>query len=228
MIAHRAHSNFNWTSVPPAVVSQDETKNVAPLDVSAHSALIRCLDKEIDDEKLRMDKEPPKLPQGWDIRHESGTSFFTMERAWVDRKGQAEKHFIRVQLTARDPSLDPECDIRGEHFPFKLLVERNARVVEHAMDVVEGELVVNHVKVYDEPLLAYDHSLVADFDRAQTFPGPSLDEAEEEVLDGLHAFLQEREFDDPFAEFIAHYSAWIEQEEYEQWLQQLRKFVTAV
>ncbi|EKF39022.1 hypothetical protein MOQ_000756 [Trypanosoma cruzi marinkellei] len=59
------------------------------------------------------------------------------------------------------------------------------------------------------------------------YPGPNLDEAEEEVLDGIQAWLAERCIDDQFGEFVGQYSVWVEQMEYERWLRQLRDFVTA-
>ncbi|CCW61319.1 unnamed protein product [Phytomonas sp. EM1] len=59
------------------------------------------------------------------------------------------------------------------------------------------------------------------------YPGPNLDEAEEEVLDGIQAWLAERHIDDLFGEFVGQYSVWIEQMEYERWLQQLYDYVAA-
>lgn len=213
-----------WTSVP-LPIEPEGGHAVASLDVSCHAALLKCIDKEIDDEKLRIDKEPPKLPSGWDIQHTPGTSYFTMERSW---NNDAEKHYIKVNLTQRDTSLDPECDIRGEHFPFQVLIERNGKVMDFNMDVIEGEIVINNIQLHDFPLMAYDRkSMSTAFDRAMLFGGPNLDEVEDEVLDGMHAFLVERQLDDQFAEFVAHYSAWIEQEEYEAWLQHFRNFLTA-
>ncbi|KEG06043.1 putative mitochondrial glycoprotein-like protein [Trypanosoma grayi] len=69
--------------------------------------------------------------------HAPGTSVFYGRRLWLpptpvahqQQQHQAlspvmERHTIRVQLTTRDPSLDPECDVRGEHFPFSFFAQR--------------------------------------------------------------------------------------------------------
>jgi len=237
----RAHSSkHDWSHVPatPDGAKQFD-RDAAAHDRDRRSALVKCIEKEIDDEALRIDKDAPPLPESWDVQHDEGTSFFTMTRRAWKRKGggggkeeeadDEECHTIRCQLTERDPSLDPECDLRGEHFPFTFLVESkaNGKVTDFSMDVIEGECVVDNIRTYDNRSVAYDQSIDGHFERQLMFPGPNLDEAEEEVLDSVQAFLAERDVDDQMAEFIAHYSAWIEQVEYERWLKELRSFVTA-
>lgn len=202
----------------------------------------------------------------------------------------AEKHFIRAQLTARDASVDPECDVRGEHFPFSFFVQPlleeptsdTAKLLKEApppaeyakffqdeelsfleygievrCDLVDVELRVENVIVHGElntsgptrlptPIRTVDvpSSVVVtgnankeeelDFSSRIAYPylfngyeGPNLDEVEESVLDGLYAWLMERGIDDGFAEFIARYSVWTEQVEYERWLRHLHDYVCA-
>lgn len=385
------------SALPPSEVELPET------------SFLQCLEKEIMDEKLRLDREegPPPIPDGWEVHHTDGTSFFYARRLWLppprgpasdgsddpiraiveggEGKGEpkasadsehragddgtvskdqqlqnavpgphstahddhhhattqqqrrlfrAEKHFIRVQLTTRDASLDPECDVRGEHFPFSFFVQRvvppNAVPPLHAAssspsatalaataerdaeafmsvdwsrwvsadgvedesaelslyqnsievrcDVVEGELVIDEVVYHGEwdldalqggkkkrsPTSSSTSSsaeqkgegtsgnekedvTVNSSERRQSevssaasadcvvrynnpfggYPGPNLDEAEEEVLDGLQAWLAERRIDDQLGEFVGQYSVWIEQAEYERWLQHLYDYVAA-
>jgi hypothetical protein len=139
-----------------------------------------------------------------------------------------ETHFVRAVLQTRDTSLDPEMDLRGEHFPFNIFIScpgLSANCVDVACDVIEGELRFDSVQTYSSELLGKDLSLAAAFDRAALYPGPSLDETEEEVLDGLQAYMAERGFDDQFGEFVAQYTCWIEQLEYERWLANLKAFV---
>ncbi|KAF5214487.1 hypothetical protein ECC02_006141 [Trypanosoma cruzi] len=272
-------------------------------------SFLKCIEKEMQDEALRLDKEegPPPPPSGWEMYHAPGTSLFYGRRWWVPPTpvtptGQRvaprvlERHTIRVQLTTRDPSLDPECDVRGEHFPFSLFVQRVAdgagtsaatvhgssssppvnhaerahevlgeeveerglyeQSIEVRADFVEGELVVDHVVFHGtfKPSAAFKprtntHSNATEPQETEDnknesscvstesevhynnmfggYPGPNLDEAEEEVLDGIQAWLAERCIDDQFGEFVGQYSVWVEQMEYERWLRQLRDFVTA-
>lgn len=178
-----------------------------------------------------------------------------------------EKHFLRLQLTTRDASLDPECDVRGEHFPFSFFVQRvrseeaeggddkegkrgasgGANIdldgdafeehsfyhdsVEVRCDVVDGELVIDNVVYHGSSgtsATAVDGATRPH--HANPFggyPGPNLDEAEEEVLDGLQSWLAERGVDDQLGEFMGQYAIWIEQAEYETWLQQLHDYVAA-
>jgi hypothetical protein len=192
---------------------------------SGTAMLVRCIEKEMDDEELRIDKEAPDLPSGWDIQHEEGASFWTMTRVWEGR----ERHTLRGQLTVRDASLDPECDIRGEHFPYRFIVENlfTGTVLDFSMDVVEGECIVDNIRTFDTADQALNDSFVANYEREKAYPGPNLDETEEEILDGIQAYLAEREVDDQMAEFVGQYTVWVEQMEYERWLRELKAFVTA-
>ncbi|RNF16134.1 putative mitochondrial glycoprotein [Trypanosoma conorhini] len=240
-------------------------------------SFLKCIEKEMQDEALRLDKEEgaPPPPSGWEMYHAPGTSVFYGRRWWLPPTPVApagprgmERHTIRVQLTTRDPSLDPECDVRGEHFPFSLFVQRGVggaggvaeerglyeQSIEVRADFVEGELVVDHVVFHGTHAPAAmassparPHSQKAEPHNAGStasppalteaevqynnlfggYPGPNLDEVEEEVLDGIQAWLAERCIDDQFGEFVGQYSVWVEQMEYERWLRQLRDFVAA-
>ena len=194
--------------------------------------LIKAIDKEIDDETMRVDKVPPMKMTGWTIHHDEGTSFFTMKREWrkENSKEPPESHVVRCQLTTRDVSLDPEQDIRGEHFPFTFQVRKEGQVIDIAMDVIEGEVLAEDVSIYyQEPKdgLDADGLALSSIERNMMYRGPVLDESEEEFLDGLQTWLAEREIDDQFGEFIGQQSVWIEQQEYERWLKELRRFVVA-
>lgn len=226
-----------WSAVPPvsdsakAFEEQELQQEAAGVD-----ALLKCLEKERDDEALRLDKHPPKMPMGWTVEHADGTSYFTMRRVWND-----ELHEIRSVLSQRNPTLDPECDLRGEHFPFTFTVEKLGpspreakdgsmcpkKTLDFSLDVVEGECVIDKVRAYDSSWLAKEQSPRGHFERNALFPGPNLDEAEEEVLDGLQLYLAERQVDDQLAEFIGQYSVWIEQLEYERWIKNFQTFISA-
>lgn len=252
-LAARRH----WSSIPPlsesakAFEEQELAREAAGVD-----NLLRCLEKEIDDEALRLDKEPPKMPAGWTVEHTPGTAFFVMRRYWND-----EVHTIRATLTQRNPALDPECDLRGEHFPFNLLVEKNQKVdgaadktdfdvyaasgggskvrfapiretcpnktLDFLLDVVEGECVIDKVRSYDTASAAREQTPEGLFERNAMYQGPNLDESEEEVLDGFQLYLAERQIDDQMAEFIGQYSVWTEQAEYERWLKNFQGFLQA-
>lgn len=326
-------------SVPQLPQAPPSLRQTLPPDATElpEYSFLKCIEKEMMDEKLRLDKEdgPPPFPLDWEFYHPEGTSLIYGRRIWVPPisesaggvekahankeekdsesevettmgssalsscrtsdgsggKGRfAEKHFIRAQLTIRDASLDPECDIRGEHFPFSFYVqplleegsERIAKRLEKApppaeyakffqeeelsflsysievrCDLVDGELRAEKVVVHGEldttspnrlptPMRTVStpsSSTVLDRQKGEVeeetssriaypylfsgFEGPNLDEAEEDILDGLQAWLAERRVDDLLAEFIGSYSVWIEQMEYERWLQHLHDYVAA-
>eukprot|EP00796_Vickermania_ingenoplastis_P008455 gene8455-5932_t len=231
------------------------------------SSFLKCIEKEIMDEKLRLDKEdgPPPVPADWTFFHPEGTSLIYGRRFWVPplsegscgRPRPSELHFVRAQLTTRDPSLDPECDVRGEHFPFSFFVQvrRDASSqrsddvaapeidllelfegqtqslfedsIEVRCDLIDGELRTEHVLVHGpvNPRGTAESTPLARL--VEGYLGPALIEQEEDVLDGLQAWLAERRVDDIFAEFIGSYSVWVEQMEYERWLKHLRNYVAA-
>ncbi|KPI88048.1 hypothetical protein ABL78_2874 [Leptomonas seymouri] len=294
-----AHTPSLRDALPPSAVELPE------------ESFLKCIEKEMMDEKYRLDKEegPPPVPVGWTMHHTEGTSFIYGRRVWMPPPsassssapvqqmssnsndsssnhtegaptGEAggehtphqpacapvpraiEKHFLRLQLTMRDASLDPECDVRGEHFPFSFFVQRvrpeggdesgsgssdggsvdleSDAFDEHTFyhdsievrcDVVDGELVVDNVVYHGSPHAASTTAGDATGPHYANpfggYPGPNLDEAEEEVLDGIQSWLAERGVDDQLGEFIGQYAIWIEQAEYELWLQQLRDYVAA-
>lgn len=323
--AHDPHSNGAAAAAvgPAAERLEDAAPMHAPTLRSAlppsavelpEESFLKCIDKEILDEQLRLDKEegPPPVPVGWTMHHTDSTSFIYGRRLWMpppspspapssgapaDGAAQREntqqqqqgshgdggaadaaqrpaydatpvprvmeRHFLRIQLTARDASLDPECDVRGEHFPFSFFVQRvrggdgdaDADVggaadalrgdpfeehsffhdsIEARCDVVEGELIVDAVVHHGPATTPSSPSSSSSSSPAPVYtnpfggyPGPNLDEAEEEVLDGIQSWLAERGVDDQLAEFVGQYSIWVEQAEYERWLQQLRDYVAA-
>ena len=213
----------------PTSSSGDPNRVSSRPNPALESSFVKCLQREIEDEDLRIDKEEPPIPAGWKLHHDEGTSFFILSRAWTTAEGINETHTVRIQLTSRDTSLDPEFDIRGEHFPFTLIIrnDRSDNVVDLSCDVVESEFIVDNLRCYHSSLLATELSPAAQLDRDLLYPGPPLDQTEEDVLDGLQAWLAEREFDDRFAEFVAQYSAWVEQLEYERWLREFKSFLMA-
>ncbi|CAJ1026406.1 putative Mitochondrial glycoprotein [Leishmania utingensis] len=304
--AHLQHAPTLRSALPPSAVELPE------------ESFLKCIDKEIFDEKVRLDKEdgPPPVPMGWTMHHTEGTSFIYGRRLWApppsssssprprsrdaeaqgndvngsstqeNRDGEqqrevreapraVERHFLRIQLTARDASLDPECDVRGEHFPFSFFVQRvlseegdggsGAGVtdsssgeqgttassedtlhgdvseehtfyhnsIEARCDVVDGELIVDNVVYHGPPPHTSNSPSSSGVPQPRYtnpfggYPGPNLDEAEEEVLDGIQSWLAERGVDDQLGEFVGQYSIWVEQAEYERWLQQLRDYVAA-
>nr|CCC91762.1 putative mitochondrial glycoprotein-like protein [Trypanosoma congolense IL3000] len=277
----------------PSSTSAVRRRALPPSEFPERS-LLKCIEKEIEDETLRLDKEeaPPPPPPGWEMYHAPGTSLFYGRRWWLPPTAASsqtpatpERHTIRVQLTTRDPSLDPECDVRGEHFPFSFFVQRAASVagtegtaafrmgdssatpnleagseeerglyeqsIEVRADFVDGELVIDNVVFHGEFKTKASRSTEAESAPSAAtagngssahekkaegvhynnilngYPGPNLDEAEEEVLDGLQAWLAERCVDDQFGEFVGQYSVWVEQQEYERWLRRLRDFIAA-
>lgn len=272
------------TNAPPSL---RHALHPSPSDLP-ESSLLKCIEKEITDEKLRLDKEeaPPSPPGDWTFFHCDGTSVFYGRRVWVPPPSEsgaqrrlAEKHYIRAQLTTRDPSLDPECDIRGEHFPFSFFVqicldeqqepawlsaappqgeqgkwflEEEYSLYENSIevrcDLIDGELRVDNVLLHGDvvPLGLQQRCIPGSSNESSPskeeapsrakviycrefagYEGLNLDEAEEDVLDGLQGWLAERCIDDLFAEFIGSYSVWVEQREYERWLEHLREYVAA-
>lgn len=289
-----AGSSFSHSNITPRQTLPSSATELP------ETSFLKCIEKEILDEKLRLDKEenPPAMPSDWQFYHQMGTSIIYGRRLWVppaseSEKGKprpAEKHFLRAQLTTRDASLDPECDVRGEHFPFSIFfqpcLDEDGKAVpfhsapstleeqekyfqdeelsfyensiEARCDLIDGELHVSNILVHGEidisnpqqrlpiPVVKVktsgeaevsvknekgdDTDVECKFAYCSLFDGyqgPSLDEAEESVLDGMHAWLTERRIDDIFAEFIGRYSVWVEQQEYERWLQHLKDYVSA-
>uniref|UniRef100_A0A1E1INW6 WW domain-containing protein n=1 Tax=Leishmania guyanensis TaxID=5670 RepID=A0A1E1INW6_LEIGU len=71
--AHLQHAPTLRSALPPSAVELPE------------ESFLKCIDKEIFDEKVRLDKEdgPPPVPMGWTMHHTEGTSFIYGRRLWV-------------------------------------------------------------------------------------------------------------------------------------------------
>jgi hypothetical protein len=173
---------------------------------------------ELQEERQRDDRVAiPAPPSGWALTHTDGTSTFEMTKTVGN-----ESLTVRSQLVRKDPEVVESGGDKSELYPFTLYVTRkDGTTLDFSLCSVDNELVVDNVAVLkDKSMLAKDTAELI-FQREQLYEGPFVPELNEELVNALCSFLEERGVDDSFAEFIAQYHYAMEEREYEGWLQTL-------
>ena len=189
---------------------------------ASHAPLNRAVSRELQDEQSRQDRmEEPAIPQGWTLTHARGTSVFEMKKQFED-----EVLEVTCELQVRDPAM-AEARAAEEvkvHFPFTLLVIKGRDALDFTLTSIDNELVLDGVTHHNDVNLARDMSAEGQTKKDKRYQGPDISELDEELAQALIDYLLVRGVNDPFAEFIANYSWWLEQQEYEGWLSAVGKF----
>jgi hypothetical protein len=196
---------------------------------------VRLVNRELQEEQFRPELPPvPTIPRGWTFEHTPGHSYFTLKREFESDRGVIEQLRVRCQLEIKDPEKtyrqdDGERD-EPEHFTFTLLINKPKRApggLEFTCTSVDNELVVDGLAVHaDDSSLenAWTRMPLNIAEREARYRGPYMKELDEDFMDELLAFMDERGINNAFAEFIAMQGHWTEQEEYLTWLRMVRAF----
>eukprot|EP00759_Apiculatamorpha_spiralis_P026011 PhF_6_TR29213/c0_g1_i1/m.42739/K15414/C1QBP; complement component 1 Q subcomponent-binding protein, mitochondrial len=165
------------------------------------------------------------VPKHWTYSHTPGTCFYLLKRTFND-----EKIEIRSALDKKDPEATFRQEdgerVEGEHFLFTVLIRREGRgTLEFHLASIDNELVLDSLIVHQEDIVIESFMDLETLKvRQRRYQGPPLAELDEELMDELYAYLEQRGIDDVFAEFIADRGAKMEQEEYVRWLRELHEF----
>ena len=203
-------------------------------------------------EELRRAYRPPypKVPTGWQVLHDAGTSFFTLEKTVspVDRApgSSAEEH---LKIFCAGAIKEPERTFRHddgeredpEHLNYTLFVSKPTASskssselggLEIQMTTIDHELVLDAVTVhatkkeFDTAWSALVEGPVAMFERDLRYRGPYVGELDEEFVDEILNYLDERGINNAFASYMQSQWHWFEQLEYEEWLTMYQSFST--
>jgi len=180
---------------------------------------------ELTEEEAREDKAAcPPTPPGWNLSRLEGETRFHMRK---EHNGEVIECFC--QLEVADPELvekrvEQGANAPSEHFPFTVTVTKKGKAMDFTLTHMDGELVIDGMTLYDSPALARDFSAEGLNKKERFYQGPAMAELNESLVQGMVAFLEERGVDDDFAAFVAQYSYWLEQTEYEKWLRKVVDF----
>lgn len=203
---------------------------------------VRLINRELTEEQWRPELPPvPRVPRGWSFEHTPGTAFFTLQRTYesIGERGLTTVELLRVRCAIgnKDPEktyrLDDGERDEPEHFTFTLALSKPRSTsftggVEFTMTVVDSELVFDCAAMHtskealDNVVDLRDIASVAR--RNQSYRGPYVRELDEDFVDEMLAYLDERGVNNAFAEFIQQQAHWTEQQEYLHWLKIVRDF----
>lgn len=211
---------FSQLRLPVAAFAASMSGRTTPMRFVSHAELHDCASSELAEERSRTDKNLPAVPQGWKLTHASGDSFFQMTRQFQD-----ETHDVYCRLQPKDPEVAERAnDQVVEHFPFQFYVSKGKQTLEFSLTSVDNELVVDGVATFDDPNLAKDMSAASMSKRDHKYQGPAIHELDSRLVNSIIQYLDQRGVNDEFAQFVAEYSYWMEQTEYEGWLQNVANF----
>jgi complement component 1 Q subcomponent-binding protein len=196
------------------------TMTAAPLTsmrmYATHSELRDALLSELKEEESNHKMEQPEIPDGFTVNRAPGSAKFSLTKKFSD-----ETLEVQCQLTNEEAREGEE-----EKAKMTLVVTKGSQALRFELASVENELVILEVAHFKDAAIAKDLSAKGAADRADRYQGPALHQLDEGVTNGFVSYLQDRGIDDQFASFIVQYSFWLEQQEYENWLGCVSKFVS--
>lgn len=217
-------------------IQPEAAAEVVPPSQRRHEKLAMLAMREMGEELRRTDKPPlPICPKGWTIAHEPGHNYFWLKRKYTPRHGSEEELRIYAQLEIKEPEAtysfsDGERDI-GEHLTFWIFINKpscpEVGGLEFVLTSVDAELAIDGLAVHStnqDFAAAVSRDWKALHDRNQRYRGPYIAELDEDFSDEISAYLEERGITNNFADFIMALAHYIEQDEYENWLQLLDEF----
>lgn len=222
----------------------------APTTMPPWQRLAKLCRREHSEEQRRAYRPPfPKVPTGWRVLHDAGTAYFTMEKdAGADRRslgGNDEKITIFCAAAIKEPERTFRHDDGEredpEHLNYTLFVEKPATgssphgyagALEIQMTTIDHELVLDTVTVhatkeeYETAWNALVEGPVHEYNRDLRYRGPYIGELDEEFVDEILNYLDERGINNAFASYMQSQWHWFEQLEYEEWLTMYQTFST--
>jgi hypothetical protein len=214
--AVRAFAHRSSQCLVAAPLTLAATSTFSPVRrYATHGELRDALLSEQQDEESRTKVEQPQIPSGFTVSRPSA-SRFTLNRKFSDES-------IEVQCQLMEPAQTEEGEEKAK---MTAVITKGSEAVRFELAAVENELVILAAAHYKDAAVARDWSPKGAADRDTKYAGPAIHQLDEGVTNGFVNYLEERGINDSFAEFIVQYAFWLEQQEYENWLGCMSKFVS--
>ena len=224
------------TQTPPS----NPPKPIEPVSTSRrgvrrHQRLYSVAVRELKEEQLR-DERPPKplMPANWTFLHVPGSNVFELNRTVNIRDCGEEKISVIGLMEVKQPETTYRMDTgertETEHLTVTAFIEKSRFPnggLELTLTSIDSELVIDAMCVHSNPqdfaaarVLSRNAQLVRDL----KYRGPFMTELDENLTDEILDYLDERGINNTFAEFLMAQAHYTEQQEYENWLELLKKF----
>jgi complement component 1 Q subcomponent-binding protein len=197
------------------------TMTAAPLTSmrmhATHWKLRDALLRKFKEEKTNCKMEQPKIPDGFTVNRAPGSPKFLLTKKFSDETLEVLCHVTEKET--RETTMTLFVTKGSQALRFEL-----ASVVNLAYNDILRILEVAHFEdaAMAKDLWAKGTALRPDCRRQLK----SRHQFDEGVNIGFHCYLEDRGINDDFATFIVEYILWIKQQDYENWLGCVSKFLS--
>ena len=162
----------------------------------------------------------------WDIKDVPGSKEVSLSRTF-----QKED----IQLIFSTDALEQDFDLEeGEEeqedeshqIPLQMIVTKpnHDGSLEISCTATDEGVFVDNVAYFPQRLVA-DETSQGDWERRGLYGGPKFENLDEELIENFQTFVEERGLDSELSEFIQEYLTFKEEEEYKEWLKNVKDFV---
>ena len=162
----------------------------------------------------------------WEVEEKDGSKDIVIRRAFGKEKISV---IFNTDALGEDSMNEDETDA-PETLPIGVSIVIENGSSEGALDISatsqDGAFFIDHVSHIPSKSLALDQSAEGDWKRRGLYGGPIFQDLDESLQETFHAYLEERGFDSGLSNFISCYVDEKEQNEYRNWLGNVKKFIS--
>ncbi|KAI9265918.1 mitochondrial glycoprotein [Sporodiniella umbellata] len=213
------------------------------MGTGSDSDLFHKLDEELQYEKSSDEGEPEFIQtfleaSSFKLDDKAGIDEVSLSRTFGNEKIRVLFSISDINNTPEDSFLSEDDMIESEDnedeeavsFPVRasVTIEKEGQGAM-TVDTVsqDGEIAIESVMYYKDNKLASDQSAESDWQRRGLYIGPQFAELDENLQQLYVNYLEERGIDSALANFLPDYVEYKEQKEYVNWLENMKKFVSA-
>lgn len=231
-------SNIHADSDTPRTANS--THNKPQRKLRRHPVLHQWVHRELRDEYVRDHRPPlPHVPAGWTLLHEKGSNRFDLTRSVdIGNSGPEHMHVIALMEIKQYESTyraDNGERLEEPHIIFSLFLEKTrwrqqsgGGGLEFTLTSIDQEMVLDNAAIHADAASFEAAKLLQYTTRRDVrdvkYRGPMISELDDDFVDEILDYLDERGVNNGFAEYIMAQAHYIEQQEYENWLLLLKDF----
>ncbi|KAI8390198.1 mitochondrial glycoprotein [Blakeslea trispora] len=168
------------------------------------------------------------------LEDKPGVDEVTLTRNFGNEKIRVLFSISDINNAASDEFLPEDDMVEEEEEAVSFPVRASVTIEKEGQGAVtidtvaqDGEIAVESVMYYKESKLANEQSAEADWQRRGLYIGPQFAELDEGLQGLFERYLEERGINSALANFLPDYIEHKEQKEYTQWLDNMKRFVSA-
>jgi complement component 1 Q subcomponent-binding protein, mitochondrial len=212
------------TAAAPLVAAAAVFVQTTPMRWASHSGVSNAAQAELSEEQQRSDRpEQPVPPAGWSVSHVPGSVKIRLTKTFED-----EKLEILTRLPVKEAPTGGESSSAAttpnDAGNVVLLVQKGTETMRFGLSIEDQELVLDTVSHFKDGVIPRGETPEAENALEALYPGPEIHELDSHFVDEFLNYLEVRGVDDNLAVFITEYNFWVEQQEYESWLQSVANF----